>query len=664
MVKSLLFSVILFSSLTFFVYSINKVISYLKLGKPENRLNNILQRIKNTFQIAILQSKLFRQKFAGILHLFIYWGFLILLLSVIEGFIEGYIHGFSFMFIGKIYSILTLTQDFFGFFVLISVIISLIRRYFFTPKRLIVEKSSRLDATLILIMIMFVMLTMFGANAERIALQNSSGIRPVSAAIVNIFGIEGNNSYYEIFWWAHNFLVLGFLNYLPYSKHFHVLSSIPNTFFSNYKIDDKNTLKKINFEDDTIEQFGAKDIEDLTWKQLLDGYTCTECGRCTQSCPANITGKLLNPKKIITQVRKRTMQKGPLALNNKNDEETLVHKYITKEELWACTTCGACVEECPVMIDHLTTIVDLRRNLTMMESDFPSELNTVFKNLENNESPWAFSPDQRNDWIKEFTDELTSKGIKNNLVKLSDAGTAENVDIVFWVGCAGAFDKRYRKVTKSFAEIMTKAGITFGVLGNEEKCNGDVARRLGNEFLAQQFINQNIETFKKYNIKKIVTACPHCLHSLKNEYKHFGAELEVHHHTEIISKLIQEEKIKPKKGKQLKYTYHDSCYLGRYNGIYSEPRKILKSLPEIDIIEMNRAYDKGFCCGAGGGRMFMEETEGKRVNTERTEEAINTGANTIASACPFCMTMLTDGIKEKTEEIAVKDIAEIISESI
>jgi Fe-S oxidoreductase len=668
-INTIAFTLLLVISFGLFIYSMRNIISYLKIGKPENRLNSIKQRIINTINIAFLQSRLFRSKFAGLLHASIFWGFCVLLLLVIEGFIEGYIHNFSFAFLGKFYSLITITQDVFGYLVLITVTFSLFRRYIGTPKRL-KDKSSRPDATLILILIMLVMITMIGMNIEKTLLGTVRGARPITSYFAWLINSEGSETVYQIFWWTHNIVVLGFLNYLPYSKHFHVISSIPNTFLSNFKIDKKNILKPINFEDESIQQYGAKDIEDLTWKQLLNGYTCTECGRCTEVCPANGTGKLLNPKKIITDIRKRTMQKGPLVLkkieNNPILEKSLVHDYITKEELWACTTCAACVEECPVMIDHITSIVELRRNLTMMESSFPPEVNTVFRNLENNESPWAFGAESRNEWIEEFLDESEKENIKSSLVKLSNAGTANELDIVFWVGCAGAFDKRYRNVTKSFAKILSKAGIKFGVLGSEEKCNGDTARRLGNEFLAQQFITQNIETFKKYNIKKIVTTCPHCLHSLKNEYPAFGIELDVVHHSDFISKLFKDKKIVSSRLNNEKLTYHDSCYLGRYNDIYDSPRKIIEESTSEKLIEMKRSRDKGFCCGAGGGRMFMEETEGKRVNIERTEEALSTNATTICSACPFCMTMLSDGIKakEKADDVKVKDIAELVIENL
>lgn len=669
MINTIIFTLLLIISIGFFIYSIRNIISYIRLGKPEHRLSNMKQRIINTIKIAFLQSKLFRNKAAGILHASIFWGFCVLLLLVIEGFIEGYIENFSFAFLGKFYSLITITQDIFGYVVLLTVTISLIRRYIGTPDRL-KDKTSRPDATFILIMIMLVMVTMIGMNIEKVLLGTVRGARPITKYIATLFNSEGSELLLQIFWWGHNIVVLGFLNYLPYSKHFHVISSIPNTFLSNFKIEKKNILKPINFEDESIQQYGAKDIEDLTWKQILNGYTCTECGRCTEACPANLTGKLLNPKKIITDIRKRTMQKGPLTRkkieNEKIPEKTLIHDYITKEELWACTTCAACMEECPVMIDHVTPIVDLRRNLAMMESAFPSEISTVFRNLENNESPWAFGAESRNEWIEEFLEESEKEDIKSTLTKLYNAGTSDGLDILFWVGCAGAFDKRYRNVTKSFAKILSKAGIKFGVLGHEEKCNGDTARRLGNEFLAQQLITQNIETFKKYGIKKIVTTCPHCFHSLKNEYPQFGIELDVKHHTEFILNLLNEKKIASKKSANGKTTYHDSCYLGRYNDIYDPPRDIIKETTSGTLIELKRSYDRGFCCGAGGGRMFMEENEGKRVNIERTEEILRTEATTVCSACPFCMTMLSDGIKakEKADEVKVKDISEIVLENL
>ena len=596
--------------------------------------------------------------------------------------IEGFFPNFSFRFIGhKAYSVITLTQDLFGALVFFTVLFSLVRRYVGTPKRLKeISEASRMDATLILLMIMMVMVTMMGANVERMALGLSTGYRPVTGFLFHLFNPSGSENVYQGFWWGHIIVVLGFMNYLPYSKHFHVLSSVPNTFFSNYGITPKGALKKINFEDESIVQYGVKDVKDLTWKQVLDGYTCTECGRCTAVCPANITGKVLNPKLIITKIRKRTTELGERKEDTNtvdapesnavvqaiNEDHPLVPDMETPQELWACTTCMACVQECPVMIEHVTSIVDMRRDLVMMDSIFPDELNTVFRNLENNESPWAFNASERNDWIDELSDELAKEGRPNSLKKLSGDESAEELDVVFWSGCMGAFDKRYRNATKSFATLMNEAGVKYGVLGSEEKCTGDPARRLGNEFLSQQFIQQNVETLQRHKVKKVVTACPHCMHTLKNEYKDFGIDLDVKHHTEFISDLIDSGKITPKKQLNETVTYHDSCYLGRYNDIYDEPRKILQNIPGLNVVEMDKNRDRGFCCGAGGGRMFMEETEGKRVNVERTEQALRTGAQNIAVACPFCMTMMNDGVKEKAmqDEIKVKDISEMILESL
>jgi Fe-S oxidoreductase len=416
-------------------------------------------------------------------------------------------------------------------------------------------------------------------------------------------------------------------------------------------------LKPLDLEDEEAEQFGVADVEDLTWKQLLDGYACTECGRCTSVCPAANTGKPLSPREIIVNIRKRTEEKAPLILERRKKEEvlekTLIHNYVKSEELWACTTCGACMYECPVTVEHVDAIVDMRQNLVLMESEFPKELNTIFKNLENNFVPWAFNNQNRAEWAKDL-----------NIKTMAENSECE---ILFWVGCAGSFDERYKNVSKAFAQIMQKAGVEFRILGTEEKCCGDSARRLGNEYLAQTLMQENIETLNKYGVKKIVTACPHGFNILKNEYPQFGGNYKVLHHSQFIDNLIKTNKISLKYvGKTSKLTYHDSCYLGRYNSLYEEPRHALESLRTIEIIEPERTKEKAFCCGAGGGRMFLEEDSEIRINENRTKELLSTNVDTIASACPFCMTMINDGLKseDKTEKIAVKDIAEIVLEHI
>ncbi|MHB8906533.1 MAG: (Fe-S)-binding protein, partial [Melioribacteraceae bacterium] len=419
----------------------------------------------------------------------------------------------------------------------------------------------------------------------------------------------------------------------------------------------KYALKKLNLEDENLTQYGAADFEHLSWKQILDGFSCTECGRCTAACPAATTGKKLSPREIIVNIRHRTQDKAPLILSKAGDEnemiqKTLVHNYITDEELWACTTCMACVQECPVTIEHVDSIVDMRRNLVLGESNFPSELNTIFKNIETNFTPWAFNAQDRANWAEGM-----------NIKTMAED---PNTEYLFWVGCAGSFDARYQKVTKAFATLMKNANVDFRILGVEEKCNGDTARRLGNEYLAQMMMQENVETLNNYGVKKIVTGCPHCYNSLKNEYPQFGGNFEVVHHTELINQLLDEGKIKLKNEEvKSKISYHDSCYLGRYNSIYDSPRDSLKMINGVELLEMERNRDKGFCCGAGGGRMFLEETEGTRINNNRAEEALGTKADTVASACPFCMTMMNDGIKsfDKQDEVQVKDIAEIVLEN-
>lgn len=661
--KNIVFILVFISAFGFLFYNIKRLISYLTIGLDEDRFDNIPQRIKNVLIIAFGQSKLLRDPIAGTIHFLIFWGFMLFLFAVAEAVIQGFYSDFSLEFLGPVYSVITFVQDVFGVLIIGAVFFALYRRLIQKIKRLDVGPGGQLDAIFILSMILIVVVSMFGQNISEIANQGfilrEYEFRPVSALISPLIYLGHSYTselWYEIFWWIHIIVIFGFMNFLPYSKHLHVFSSIPNVFFK--KLGDKqHALKPINLEDENTEQFGAADVDHLTWKQMLDGYACTECGRCTDACPASNTGKKLSPRKIIVDIRHRMEEKAPLVLAGVNEKEavldkTLVNNYITADELWACTTCMACVQECPVTIEHLDSIIDMRRNLTLMESKFPPELNNVFKNIETNFTPWAFNWQDRANWAEGM-----------NIKTMAED---KDCEVLFWVGCAGSFDARYQKVTKAFAQIMQKAGINFRILGTEEKCNGDTARRLGNEYLAQMMMQENIEILNGYGVKKIVTGCPHCYNSLKNEFPQFGGNYEVEHHTEMINRLISENKIELKAEEiKNKVTFHDSCYLGRYNGIYDEPRNSLKEIKGLELIEMQRNKDKGFCCGAGGGRMFLEETEGTRININRTKEALETNPDTIASACPFCMTMMSDGVKEfeKSEEVFVKDIAEIVLEN-
>ncbi len=664
-IRIYVFLVVLVGSFALFAFSVRRLILLLRIGRNDDRFDDPWQRFKKMMVVAFGQSKLFREPLPGIMHALIFWGFVVLLLAVLEAIGQGLFPGFSLNLLGPVYIPLIVVQDFFVGCVILSVFFALYRRYVIRPKRLQVDRHGSIDATLILVAILLIMVSMVGQNAARMSLDKIKEPRFLTALVVPLFAGESAGSVktiYEICWWSHIVLVFGFLNYLPYSKHLHVLTSIPNVYFSSTK--PKGALRAINLEEEGVEKFGVSDIEDLTWKQLLDGYTCTECGRCTASCPANLTGKLLSPRKIIVDIRKRLTEKGPTILSNKAEDsaptdvektqtsKSLIHDYITPEELFACTTCMACVQECPVNIEHVDAIVDMRRNLVLMESNFPPEVQSLFRNLETNFNPWAFSSSSREEWAQGLSVPLMSE--------------TPDVEVLFWVGCAGSFDNRYKKVSVALTKLMQQAGVKFAILGTEEKCSGDSARRIGNEYLAQTLMKENVATLEKYKVKKIITSCPHCFHTLKKEYPQFGGNYEVVHHTDFLSQLLQEGRIKPVREMVSKVTYHDSCYLGRYNDVYDAPRELLDSVQGIDLVEMVKSRSKGMCCGAGGGRMWMEEKEGKRVNVERTEQALATGAAVISTACPFCMTMMNDGVKakEQSESVQVKDVSEILYESV
>lgn len=657
--SSLLFLVILAASFAGITLNVRRLYFTLRRGKPENRFDRIGARIMQTLRVAFAQTKLMRDPVPGLMHLWIYWGFLALSVAVLESIGEGLIHGFSFNGLGWFYSVLTFTQDIFGVFVAVGVIVSYYRRAIQKIPRLQVDPAHALDAALILALIFIIVASYTFQNAAAIAcgVAPSNAFRPVAQVFAHL--AFGDNSFaaasYAIFWWVHIVTVLGFMNYLPYSKHLHVITSIPNVFFGT--LDKPVKLRPLNFEEEGLEKFGVVDVEDFSWKQLLDAFTCTECGRCTSVCPANLTGKVLNPKFIQTNTRDRLMERTPsLALDGAEHHDAnlpFVGGYHLDDALWACTTCGACMEECPVMIEHVPSIIDMRRSLVMMESRFPEELQVTFRNLENNFTPWAFSHSDRAAWADGL-------GIQTM------ADDAIDYDVLFWVGCSGSFDARAQKVSVAFSQIMQTAGVRFRILGTEEKCTGDSARRAGNEYLAQMLIKENVETLNRYNVKKIVTTCPHCMNTLKNEYGEFGGHYDVVHHSTFIQQLIDAGKVRPSNTLLADITFHDPCYLGRHNETYDAPRDDLRRIPGVHLTEMPRSRDKSFCCGAGGARMFMEETVGERVNEVRTAEALATGATTIAAACPFCITMLTDGVKSKDrmEDVQVKDIAELIMDSI
>ncbi len=604
MEKQIVFAVILVITLIIFSFTTYRIYRFFKLTKPYP-IKDYATRLWIMIKVAFGQTKIFRRPVVGLMHALVWWGFIVILIGSVEMIIDGLAGTDRFLHIlGPLYNVITAGSDIFALIILILILAFLFRRIFMHIKRfsgIEMKHISHMDANFALTLIFLLMLSLLGMNTFYILYSEGSGHMvygsfPVSNIIAGWFGnlsIDQSHLWHEINWWAHIIWILVFANVLPYSKHFHVFMSVPNVFLSRleslgYLPNMPEITKEVELmmdpnaaltepsegEEESVSRFGVLDVEDITWKNYLDSLACTECGRCTAACPANITGKKLSPRKIFMDVSARMKEKGPGLIKNSSftDNKSLISNYISEEELWACTTCSACAQECPVNINHPTLIVDMRRYLVMEKSAGPGELNTVFSNIENNGAPWQFSTDDRLKWAEDVNLEVP--------VMADLQAQGKKPEYLFWVGSAGAFDDRYKKVTREFIKILNHLKIDYAVLGTEEIDSGETARRAGNEMLFQMQALMIIETFKMYDIKKIITCCPHDCNTFKNEYTDFGVNYDVIHHSQFLRDMLDNGTLSISEGKfkDATITFHDPCYLGRANLEYAAPRSVLKAL--------------------------------------------------------------------------------------
>ncbi|TET66901.1 MAG: (Fe-S)-binding protein [Candidatus Zixiibacteriota bacterium] len=658
--KVILF-LLLVISVTIFLQRVVKLIRLMKLGQPENSFGSFGKRLTSLLKYVFGQRRLLMVPYPGIAHFFIFWGFIFVVIGYITTVGQGFYSGFGLPLLDGVLKPYYLSLlDLFQLLVIVAVLMALYRRLIWRPPGPVYSAG----ANVLLFSIFAIMVFDLVGDGFKIAIapEGIDRFSFASSALAALFSSWGVSSsvgrdLYFLFWWAHLLVILFLLDYVPYSKHLHILTAPFNVFFRN--LGPRGQLTKMDLEES--ESIGVNRIEDFSRKGILDLYTCTECGRCDLNCPAHLSEKPLSPKDVILNLQHHLLGSGEELLKSKagakegeSEEEKgqLIGPIVEEEALWSCTTCYGCVYNCPVFIEHIDKIVDMRRYLVLSEGKAPPEAATTLRNLERNQNPWGLPQSSRTDWIEGLDIPLLSEN--------------REVEYLFWVGCSSSLDARNTKIAVAFAKILKAAGVSFGILGEEENCCGDPARRMGDEYQFQTLVETNLEILKNYGVRKILTICPHGFNTFKYEYPQFGGDFEVRHHSEFVRKLISENRLSLKAGLKEKVTYHDSCYLGRYNDIYESPRQILKSLTNGRLTELPRRKGKSFCCGAGGGRMFMEEDVGKRVNDIRTQEILDSGAEVVASACPFCLTMLSDGIKDldAEERLKIFDIAELVSQSL
>jgi Fe-S oxidoreductase len=629
------------------------------MGKPVDRVTDVPARVRNEAVIVLGQRKLLQRLVPGLVHAAIFWGFLVLfptILLALAGVIDreswlpessplGWLAGQGWF---------ALLVDVFAVLVLVGVASALWIRKVQRPKRF--EGSHLGEADLILGLIAGIVTTLLLWHATRIALgvnEWPAEWSPVSNALSNLFGDDTTTEVLErVFVWAHVLLILGFLVYLPYSKHLHIATAAINVFFARTRA--RGRLEPLRFDDvpEAELRFGAATVADLTWKEMVDTFSCTECGRCQDVCPAFATGKELSPKLLIMGIRDQLFDEGPKVLEARRggdafDPSPLVPNAVTDDVVWDCVTCGACIHECPVSIEHVDHIVDLRRHLVMVESRFPAEAEPMLRDVERSANPWGKPQAERAAWGEELG------------VRVLEPGEPAP-PLLYWVGCAASFDERARRTAEATAALLQAAGVDFAILGPRESCTGDPARRMGNEYLFQEQARQNVETLNGAGVTRVVANCPHCFNTLANEYPDFGGRYDVVHHTELLAELVRDGRLSPTAA-ETPVAYHDSCYLARHNDVIASPRELVAAVGRP--VEMERSGKRTFCCGAGGARMWMEE-RGTPISEERVREAAETGADTLAVACPYCTVMLDDGVRQSGRDLRVADVAVLMAESI
>ncbi|MCG3193507.1 MAG: putative iron-sulfur-binding oxidoreductase FadF [Thermoanaerobaculia bacterium] len=665
----LLFALLLVGTLAIFVYTATRRWQLMTAGgPPDNRWDRIGERIRGLVEFGIVQRKMFRDPYAGLYHILIFGGFCILSLRTVSLVLEGLFPraGMPFLPPGLWHTYLFL-KDVVLVTTLAGVILALGRRYLFRKERL----DPSLDAAVILCLIGFLMVTDLGAGAAMFRLhpEHALAAEPVTALLSTFLAGASPGVLRGIYiacWWLHLVAIFVFLNYLPFAKHFHVITALPNIFLR--KLDPPGKLSTIDIEKAAeAEKFGVSRLEDFTWKQKLDIFTCTECGRCREVCPTHLTGKPLTPKGFMVDLRQALYTEAPdivdtaagradaAAAERMANRRPLVGGWIDEETIWACTTCRYCEYACPVSITYTDKLIDMRRYLVLEKSEFPKEAQTAFNGMERQGNPWNLSASDRDAWTQELPFSIPT---------MAEVEDKNAIEYLFWVGCAGSYEDRGKKVSRALATLLHEGGVKFAILGSEETCNGDSARRLGNEYLFQMLAQQNCETLNGYGVKKIVTNCPHCFNTLKNEYPDFGGKFEVLHGAELVSHLVKEGKVKLSAKIEKSISFHDPCYLGRHNDVYDAPREILSAIPGLKLKELPRSRETGMCCGAGGGRMWLDEKIGARINQSRYAEIEAAGTDAVGVSCPFCMVMLGNATTEMNGKTEPFDILELAAKAL